>query len=88
MTRQKCEQKLLKKLREMVDILHEYSPGSKYLSASYCEGHYSVSNVPQDKEENEISAFWRESYGQEACSSVGSEKGITYFDIDTGEVLR
>ena len=37
MTRSECEKKLEEKLREIVDIYHEYKPGGRYLSLTYLD---------------------------------------------------
>ena len=48
MTRSECEKKLEEKLREIVDIYHEYNPGGRYLSLTYLnnddDGYINVNN--------------------------------------------
>lgn len=35
MNRQECEEKIAEKLREIVDIYHQYNPDGKYLAMAY-----------------------------------------------------
>jgi len=48
MTRIECEKKLEEKLREIVDIYHEYNPSGRYLSLTYLDndgdGYIGVNN--------------------------------------------
>ena len=48
MTREECEKKLQEHWEEMVAILHQYSPGSTYFTASWSENeqasHFNITN--------------------------------------------
>lgn len=56
MTRQECEKAIMKKAREMVDILHQYAPEGNHLSLAYInedgDGYISIHNCywNEDKE--------------------------------------
>ena len=54
MTREECEAKLMEHLEAMVDLLHEYSPESTYLCASWSKDdrntHFAINNEYFDNE--------------------------------------
>lgn len=54
MTRQECEQELINKAREMVDILHQYAPQGNRLSLVYLnedgDGYISIHNCYWDED--------------------------------------
>lgn len=64
MGRIECEKAIIEKMREIMDIYHEYNPGGKRLSMSIINDYYSVDNIYwKDDAEHPLSAWESDKWG-------------------------
>lgn len=58
MGRIECEKAIIEKMREIMDIYHEYNPDGKRLSMAIIHDHFSVSNAYYEEDyEHQIDAW-------------------------------
>ena len=63
MGRIECEKAIIQKMREIMDIYHEYNPDGEYLSMTIVNDHFSVNNIYfEDDYEHQIQAWVEDSY--------------------------
>ena len=63
MGRIECEKAIIQKMREIMDIYHEYNPDGKRLSMTVHNEHYSVNNIYYDDDyEHQIHAWVEDDY--------------------------
>ena len=63
MGRIECEKAIIQKMREIMDIYHEYNPEGKRLTMSIIDDFYSVNNTfYEDDYEHQIDAWVEDSY--------------------------
>lgn len=63
MGRIECEKAIIQKMREIMDIYHEYNPDGEQLTMCVIGDHYSVENIFWEEDyEHQISAWEEDGY--------------------------
>ncbi len=63
MGRVECEKAIIQKMREIMDIYHEYNPDGEFLGMHIDKDHYTVVNLyHSDDYDNQIYAWVEDSY--------------------------
>ena len=63
MGRIECEKAIIQKMREIMDIYHEYNPDGKRLSMTILNDHFSVSNTYYEEDyDHQIDAWVEDGY--------------------------
>lgn len=75
MGRIECEKAIIQKMREIMDIYHEYNPDGKRLSMTIVNDHYSVNNIYYDDDyDRQIDAWIADGY-EDVYSHTYVKKG-------------
>ncbi len=76
MGRIECEKAIIEKMREIMDIYHEYNPDGERLSMYVIGDHYSVDNINwKEDAEHPISAWESDKWGFTQGSLFTAEEG-------------
>lgn len=63
MGRIECEKAIIQKMREIMDIYHEYNPDGKRLSMTIVNDHFSVNNIYWEEDaDHQIDAWVADGY--------------------------
>lgn len=76
MGRIECEKAIIQKMREIMDIYHEYNPDGERLTLWVLEDHYSIANAYwKDDAEHPLSAWESDKWGFTQGSLFTAKEG-------------